>query len=149
MTDKPPLIFTAKLGMLAPVNAAARAAVAACVGDVTVQIKRATKNQRRRSLYWIVADLVAGIMNDLHGLDITDAELHDQTRERLGLVTRITLPSGAVIKRLHSTSDAAMQEPERAAYTTKAFALWARWTGVPVETLTAEGRKIEMGRSAV
>ena len=148
MTDKPPLIFTAKLGMLAPVNAAARAAVAACVGDVTVQIKRATKNQRRRSLYWVVAEIVTGIMNDLHGLDMTEQELHDQTRKRLGMVTPITLPSGAVIERLHSTSDAAMQEPERAAYTTKAFALWARWTGVPVETLTAEGRKIEQGRVA-
>lgn len=146
MTDKPPLIFTAKLGMLAPVNAAARAAVAACVGDVTVQIKRAAKNQRRRSLYWVVAEIVTGIMNDLHGLDMTEQELHDQTRKRLGMVTTITLPSGAIIERLHSTSDAAMQEPERAAYTTKAFALWARWTGVPVETLTAEGRKIEQGR---
>ena len=148
MTDKPPLIFTAKLGMLAPVNAAARAAVAACVGDVTVQIKRATKNQRRRSLYWVCAEIVTGIMNDLHNLDMTEDELHDQTRKRLGMVTTITLPSGAVIERLHSTSDAAMQEPERAAYTTKAFALWARWTGVPVETLTDEGRKIEQGRVA-
>lgn len=148
MSDKPPLIFTAKLGMLAPVNAAARAAVAACVGDVTVQIKRATKNQRRRSLYWIVADLVAGIMNDLHSLDMTEVELHKQTLKRLGYVTYLTLPSGDRIERVQSTSDAAMQEPERAAYTTKAFATWARWTGVAVETLTAEGRKIEQGRNA-
>lgn len=148
MTDKPPLIFTSKLGMLAPVNAAARAAVLACKGDVTVTIKRATRNQRRRGLYWIVADIVAGIMNDLHGLDITEAELHNLTRKRLGLVTLINLPSGSVIERLHSTSDAAMQEPERAAYTTKAFALWARWTSVPVETLIAEGRKIDEGKNA-
>lgn len=148
MTDRPPLIFRAKLGMLAPVNAAARAAVAACAGDVTVQIKRATRNQRRRSLYWCTAEVAVALLNDTHGLDLTEAELHDVTRKRLGLVRQITLPSGAIVERLHSTSDAAMTEPERAAYTTKAFALWARWTGVDVDTLTCEGRAIDEGRAA-
>ncbi len=138
MTETAPLIFTKRLGGLFPVNPAARAAVEAVEGRCVVKITRATRNQRRRSLYWIVAGIVTGLLNDMHGLTLTDNDLHDLTRKKLGLVERIALPSGEVFERLRSTSDRAMQEPERAAYTTKAFAVWSAWVGVPVDTLTNE-----------
>lgn len=138
MSDKAPLIFAKRLGGLFPVNPAARAAVEAVQGQCVVKITRATRNQRRRAKYWIVAEIVAGLLNDAHGLTLTDDDLHDITRKKLGLVDRVTLPSGEVHERLRSTGDRAMQEPERAAYTTKAFAVWSAWVGVPVETLTSE-----------
>jgi hypothetical protein len=148
MSEAPPLIFRNRLGMLAPVNAMAREAVKACDGDVIVIIKRANRNQRRRSLYWCVATVAVNVLNDLHGLDLTEAELHRETLKKLGYVTLITLPSGGVVERVDSTSDRAMQEPERAVYTNRAFAVWAKWTGVDVETLTDEGRRMDKGMAA-
>ncbi len=138
MADEAPLIFAPRLGMLAPVNPAAREALKALDGQCVVKITRATRNQRRRSLYWIVTGIVAGILNDLHGLTLSDQDLHDIIRKKLGLFDELTLPSGDVHVKLRSTSDRAMAEPERAAFTTKAFETYERWTGIPVDTLTRE-----------
>lgn len=140
VTDEAPLFFERRLGGLFPANAAARDAVAAIEGKVTVKITRANRNQRRRALYWLVASIVTPLLNDMHGLDLTESELHDLTRKRLGMVDHVVLPSGDTIERLHSTSDGAMQEPARAAFTDKAFRLWSRWVGVPVDTLTQEAQ---------
>lgn len=138
MADEAPLIFGQRLGGLFPVNAAAKEAVKAIQGQCTVKIAKANRNQRRRSLYWVVASIVAGLLNDQHGLALSEQDLHDITRKKVGLYDEIILPSGEVHMKLRSTSDRAMQEPERAAFTDKAFSIWSRWTGVEVETLARE-----------
>ena len=138
MADTPPLIFARRLGGLFPVNLAAKEAVAAIEGQCAVKITRATRNQKRRSLYWVLASIVAEALNDMHGLTLTDQDLHDITRDKLGLGYDVELPSGDVLHKRKSTSDRSMPEPERTAYTTKAFNLWSRWIGVPVEVLTRE-----------
>ena len=140
MADTPPLIFAKRLGGLMPVNPAAREAMKGIDGQCVVKITRANRNQRRRSLYWIVTGIVADLLNDMHGLSLTDADLHDIIRDKLGMYEDTVLPSGDVHRKRKSTSDKAMAEPERAAFTDKAFAVYSQWIGVPVETLTDEAR---------
>lgn len=138
MPDEAPLIFARRLGGLFPVNPAAKEAVNALDGQVVVKITRANRNQRRRSLYWVVTGIVAGILNDMHGLTLSDNDLHDIIRDKLDFVTRISLPSGGEHVKRRSTSDRSLTEPDRAAFMTKAFETYSRWIGVPVETLTRE-----------
>ena len=140
--ERPPCIFVKRLGGLFPANNEATLALAGVDGKCVVKITAATRNQRRRSLYWIVVGIVAPIMNDLHDIDMTDAELHDHVRRRAGYVTYLDLPHGR-IERLQSTSDKAMNEADRAIFTNKAFDAFSRWTGVPVDVLIAEGRTQE------
>ena len=138
MADKSPLIFETRLGMLAPANRAAQEAMREIKGRVSVKITGGKANQRRRGLYWVTAALVAPILNDLHNLTLTDDELHDITRDKLGMYDAFTLPSGDVFKRYHSTSNRAMAEHERAAYLERCLALWSTWTGIDVTTLRQE-----------
>lgn len=141
MPDTAPLYFRPRLNMLAPANAAATAAMTGVEGIVTVKISGGKRNQRRRGLFWIVAGLVTELLNDAHGLALTENELHDITRTKLGMYDEVTLPSGDIHRRLHSTADKAMSEADRTVYTDKAFALWSRWCGVPVGTLTDEAER--------
>jgi len=59
--DRPPLIFGKKLGALRPASKAAEDALASLADNspVEITIKRARPNQRRMSLYWVVAAKVA------------------------------------------------------------------------------------------
>ncbi len=141
MADTAPLIFEKKLGMLSPVNPTAREAVEGIEGRVTVKISGTRRNQRRRALYWIVVGLVADLLNDAHGMALTDNDLHDIIRRKLRYYTEHPLPSGEVFVKLRSTSDKAMTEAERAEFTTKAFHVFSLWTGVDVETLTREAKE--------
>lgn len=139
MTDKPPLRFAVHLGMLRPANRVAEEAMREIAGTVTVEIKGGKANQRRRGLYWAVASLVVPLLNQAHGMTLDEADLHDITRDKLKLFhDAVTLPSGDIYRKRRSTSNRAMNEAERAEYTTKALALWSTWTGVPVETLRDE-----------
>lgn len=138
MTDKAPLLFTAHLGMLKPANLVAQEAIRETKGAVRVTMTGGSANQRRRSLYWSVAALVTPLLNDLHNMTLTEDDLHDITRDKLGLVEIITLPSGDIHKKRKSTSNAKMGEAERAEFTTKAIELWSRWTGVDVTALQQE-----------
>ncbi len=140
MADEAPLIFERKLGMLSPVNPAAREAMETIEGRVSVKITGMRRNQRRRSVYWIVTGLVADLLNDAHDLSLTDNDLHDIIRIKLRMYDEVTLPSGEVHRKLHSTSDKAMTEPERAEFMNKAFAIYSRWTGVDVDTLRREAK---------
>ena len=144
MVDKAPLIFEAKLGMLAPANRIAEEAMSEIKGRVMVEIKGGVANQRRRGLYWIIAAIVTGLLCDKHGLTIDDQDLHDITREKLRLYDEVRLPSGEVHHKLKSTSNRAMNEAARAEYTNKAFALWSRWVGVDIATLTQEAERIAL-----
>lgn len=137
--DKPPLYFTAHLGMLKPANRAAETAMREVKGRVVVTIKGGTANQRRRGLYWAVCSLVVPLLNQQHGMTLDEADLHDITRDKLKLHNEpVTLPSGEIYRKRRSTSNRAMPEHERAEYTDRALALWSTWTGVPVETLRHE-----------
>jgi hypothetical protein len=132
------MIFEARLGMLKPANRMAEEAMKVVQGRVRVEIKGGVANQRRRGLYWSVAALVAPILNDLHNLTLTEAELHDITRDKFGMYDEQKLPSGDSFKRYHSTSNRAMNEADRAAFTDRALRLWSTWTGVDVTTLKRE-----------
>lgn len=141
--ERPPLLFVKRLGGLFPANGEAKLALDGVSGKVVAKLTGATRNQRRRSLYWVVVGIVAGVLNDAGDSDFTEGELHDHVRRKLDYVTYLPTPGGGSIERLHSTSDKAMDETARAIFTSKAFDMFARWTGVPVETLIAEGREQE------
>lgn len=136
--DRAPLYFETHLGMLRPANAAAENAMREIRGKVRCEIKGGVANQRRRGLYWSVAALVVPLLNDAHNLTLDEQDLHDITREKLRVGTSIRLPSGDTYFKPASTSNRAMNEAERAEYTTKALALWSTWTGVDVTTLRDE-----------
>ena len=138
MADKAPLYFQVHLGMLKPANAAAETAMREVKGRVMVTMTGGTANQRRRGLYWLVAALVAPLLNERHGMTIDDNDLHDITRDKLRLYDEVTLPSGDVHRKRRSTSNRAMNEAERAEFTDRALALWSQWTGVDVMTLRRE-----------
>ena len=138
MSDKAPLMFQPRLGGLFPANRQAEEAMQALSGRVRVDIKGGVANQRRRSLYWAVAALVAPILNDLHTMTLTEQDLHDITRQKLGVGVWQELPSGDRRFKPASTSNRAMAEHERAEYTTRALALWSTWCGVDVTTLKRE-----------
>lgn len=140
MSDKAPLYFETRLGMLKPANAAAESAMRDIKGRVRVEIKGGIANQRRRGLYWSVASLVVPLLNEAHRLTLDEQDLHDITREKLRLYDEIALPSGEVHHKLRSTSNRAMNEAERAEFTDRALHLWSTWTGVDVTTLRQEAQ---------
>lgn len=143
MSDHPPLIFESHLGMLRPANRMAEEAMKEIRGKVSVTIKGGQANQRRRSLYWACAHVVTPILNDLHNLTLTEAELHDVTRDKFRMFDEVVLPSGQVLKRYHSTSNRAMNEQARADYTTRALQLWSTWCGIDVTALRDEASRID------
>lgn len=138
MSEKAPLIFEARLGGLFPANKVAEGALREIKGRVKVTITGGVANQRRRSLYWAVASLVVPLLNERYNLTLDETDLHDITRTKLRHYVEMKLPSGEIFRKLMSTSNRAMSEADRAAYTDKALALWSTWSGVPVETLRRE-----------
>lgn len=141
MSDKAPLYFQSHLGMLRPANAAAETAMHEIKGKVRVEIKGGVANQRRRGLYWSVAALVVPLLNEANGLTLDEQDLHDITRMKLRLYEEIPLPSGEVHHKLRSTSNRAMNEAERADFTTRALTLWGAWIGVDPTTLQSEAER--------
>lgn len=141
MSDRAPLLFQSRLGMLAPANRAAEEAMREIRGRVRVEIKGGIANERRRSLYWSCAHLVTPLLNEAHHLTLTEQDLHDITRQKLGIGEWFNLPSGERFFRPASTSNRAMNEAERAGYTDRALHLWSTWTGVDVTTLREEAER--------
>lgn len=141
MPDRAPMLFDSRLGGLFPANAAAEEAMREIRGRVTVKITGGRANQRRRGLYWSVASLVVPLLNQAYTLTLDEDDLHDITRDKLKLYDEITLPSGEVHRKRRSTSNRAMNEADRAAYTTRALELWSTWTGVDVLTLRNEAER--------
>ena len=136
--DKAPLLFDAHLGMLRPANRAAEEALREIKGRVRCVITGGKANQRRRGLYWSVAALVVPLLNQQHGMTLDEDDLHDITRDKLRLYDEVPLPSGDMHRKRRSTSNRAMNEADRAEYTTKALQLWSTWVGVDVDTLRRE-----------
>ncbi len=141
MTDKAPLYFTARLGGLFPANAVAEEAMKEITGTVRATLTGGKANQRRRSLYWVLVSIVTPILNDMHGMTLTDDDLHDIMRDKLGMFDELPLPSGEVHRKRHSTSNRAMNEADRADYLNKCISIWSTWTGIDPTTLTAEGQR--------
>lgn len=141
MSDRAPLLFQTRLGMLAPANRAAEEAMREIKGKVRVEIKGGMANERRRGLYWSCAHLVVPLLNEAHGMTLTEQDLHDITRQKLGIGSWLELPSGERFFRPASTGNRAMNEAERAEYTDKALQLWSTWTGVDVTTLREEAER--------
>lgn len=141
MSDRAPLLFEARLGMLKPANAAAENAMREIKGRVRCEIKGGVANQRRRGLYWAVAALVVPILNDLHNMTLDEDDLHDITRDKFRMYDEFVLPSGEVHRKRWSTSNRAMNEAERAEFTDRALHLWSAWIGVDVATLREEARE--------
>lgn len=141
MADKAPLIFEARLGGLFPTNRVAEDAMREIRGKVRCAITGGQANQRRRGLYRAVADLVVPLLNERYTLTLNEDDLHDITRDKLGLVDEITLPSGELFRKRRSTSNRAMNEADRAAFTDRALQLWSTWTGVDVTTLRNEAQE--------
>ena len=141
MADEAPLFFERRLGGLFPACPAAEKALSAVNGRVRVKITRTQGNNKRIALYWIVLGIVAPMLSERCEGDAIDTDmLHDILKDRRGLYTTTTLPSGEVVKNYRSISFHSMTEPERAASITWAFDTLSKWLGVPVETLTAEAR---------
>lgn len=141
MSDQPPLFFDKRLGGLFPASPAAERAMQAVEGRVRVKITRSQGNNRRIALYWIVLGLAAPMLSEqCEGDAIDDEMLHQILKDRRGLYTTTTLPSGQVVKNYNSISFASMTENERAAFITWAFETLSKWLGVDVETLTSEAR---------
>ena len=142
MPDKAPLYFSVRLGGLFPASAAAEEAMREIKGRVVVKITGGKANQRRRGLYWSVAALVVPLLNQMHNLTLDEGDLHDITRDKLKLYDEVALPSGDIHRKRRSTSNRAMNEADRAAYTTGALQLWSTWTGVDVTTLREEAERL-------
>lgn len=141
MSDRAPLYFTARLGGLFPANAAAEDAMKEITGTVKAVLTGGKANQRRRSLYWVLVGIVTPILNDMHSMTLTDDDLHDIMRDKLGMFDEVKLPSGEVHRKRHSTSNRAMNEAERADYLNNCIAIWSKWTGIDPTTLAAEGER--------
>ena len=135
-----PLYFDAKLGGLFPANRVASEAMQHIAGRVTVKITGGKANQRRRSLYWVLVGIVVPLLNDAHNMTLTEQDLHDVMRDKLGMFDTVELPSGEKHRKRHSTSNRAMNEAQRTEYLERCLAIWEKWCGVPVETLRTEGR---------
>lgn len=141
MSETPPLLFRKHLGALRPANPAAEKALAAIEGNspVRIEIKQTRGNQGRMALYWIVLAQAAEALSDMvEGDALDDAMLHQVLKDRRGLYTTTTLPSGEVLKNYRSISFAKMTEDERATYVDWAFKTLAKWLGCTVEELTTE-----------
>lgn len=139
--SKPPLTFDVRLGGLFPANRNAEEAMKEIHGRVSVKITGGKANQRRRGLYYVLLEIVTPILNDMHNLTLTDDDLHDIMRDKLGMFDEVTLPSGDVHRKRWSTSNRAMSEADRADYLNKCISIWSTWTGIDPTTLTAEGQR--------
>ena len=82
------------------------------------------------------------LLNEAHNLTLDEQDLHDITREKLRIGKYLTLPSGDRFFKHASTSNRAMNEADRAAFTDRALHLWSTWTGVEVTTLREEAERL-------
>lgn len=141
MADRAPLYFKARLGGLFPANRAAEEAMREIDGTVRATLTGGKANQRRRSLYWVLVSLVTPILNDMHGMTLTEDDTHDIMRTKLGMFDEVTLPSGETHRKLWSTSNRAMNEADRADYLNKCIEIWGKWTGIDPLTLRDEAQR--------
>ncbi len=142
MADAAPLFFERRLGGLFPACPDAERALAAIEGRCRVRITRTQGNNKRIALYWVVLGIAAPMLSERCEGDALDSTmLHRVLKDRRGLYTTSTLPSGEVVKNYESIGFANMTEPARAEYIEWAFETLAKWLGVSVAELTEEGSR--------
>ena len=141
MSDKPPLLGIVEFGRIVPTNGPGREALAAVAGmPVRFEVKRSGANQRRRAFYWVMLDVAAEALSNQLDSPMDAELLHDTLKRKLGLGKEIALPSGEVIFKPASTSNRAMNEVERARWTTRCANVLSHWLGVEVTQLMDEAR---------
>lgn len=142
MSDDAPLVFEKVLGALKPANRAAQLAMAATNGRCVVKITKMTRNQRRRAFYWVMLDVVSEVLANTTRTPWDSETLHDDLRDRLNLVhPPLKTPSGRAVRRLKSTSDKAMTEADRAAWTDRVATYLSRMCGVEMRELIDEVKR--------
>lgn len=142
MSDQAPLIFRKVLGGLRPVGPIAEAAIRALDdGPVRVRITRTAGNVKRNALYWSCLGIAAPMLSERLDGPAIDAEmLHRILKDKRGLVSVVTLPSGDTYRDYESTSFAKMPENERATFVDWALQTLSKWLGVQIEDLLREGQ---------
>jgi hypothetical protein len=137
MADQPPLIFTRRLGMLAPANRAAEEALQAIDGQVRVRITRTRGNTARNALYWATLGVAAPMLEE-KAPGLTVELLHKVLKDRAGLVRLVTLPSGETVKDYESISFAKMTEVDRTKFIDWSLKTLSSWLGCDVSELRHE-----------
>lgn len=139
MTEKPPLLGKVLLGRMVPMNVAASDALKAVAGKtVRFSLHRYGANERRRGFYWTMLNVAAGALTDATGFHWDQELLHNELKRRLELGETYTTPSGHTVFKPQSTSNAAMNETERARWTDRCAALLSSWLGVEMQQLLEE-----------
>ena len=139
--EAPPILFKRHPGGLYPASAYAEKQLEALdrSAPVKIEFKRTRGNDRRMALYWIVLAKAADALSEICEGDPLDAVLlHRVLKDRRGLYTETTLPSGEVIKNYDSISFHKMTENERADYIDWAFNTLAKWLRITVQELTSD-----------
>jgi hypothetical protein len=141
MSDQPPLLFTRRLGLLAPANRAAEEAVREIEGTVRVEIKQMRGNARRMSLYWVALGIAAPMLEERLDGPLTVNMLHRIMKRRGGLAKPVTLPSGEIEWDYDSISFHKMTEIERSKFITWALETLSGWLGCDVTELRHEAER--------
>ena len=139
--DKPPCLFSKRLGAFWPANDAAEDVTGTFAQDEIVELRlvKARANRKRLALYWVVMAKAATALNDKCEGDALNSELlHLALKERFGMYGETILPNGQVVKDFDSISLNSMAELERSEFVSRAFATVAKWLGCTVEELTQE-----------
>lgn len=146
MADQPPLIFKPVLGSLRPANKFADDALKAIAGPVVVKITKATRNQKRRSYYWVLLDIGAEVLQDRTDSPWDAESLHDHLKRRLRLGEPLKNTEGEEVGfKPRSTADAKMSEPERARWLDRVSNALEQWTEVPAADLVREAKERSQG----
>lgn len=143
MSDESPLLARKVLGSLRAANPACEEALAALDSNTVVRLRitKTSGNVRRNALYWAVLAVAAPMLSE-QAPGINARLLHKVLKDRYGLVSIVTLPSGDQVKDYESTSFAKMTEDKRAEFVTWALSTLSSWLGCDVEDLRREGEAI-------
>lgn len=139
--DKPPCLFSKRLGAFWPANDKAEETLHTFAQDEVVELRvvKARANQKRLALYWVVMAKAAEALNDrCEGDALTSELLHIALKDRFEMYGETVLPNGHVIKDYDSISFSSMDELARAEFVDRAFRTVAKWLGCTVEELTQE-----------
>lgn len=141
--EEAPLLARKVLGSLRAANPACEEALAALDSNTVVRLRitKTTGNVRRNALYWAVLAVAAPMLTE-KAPGINARLLHKVLKDRYGLVSIVTLPSGDQVKDYESTSFAKMTEDKRAEFVTWALATLASWLGCTADELLNEGRAV-------
>ena len=88
-------------------------------------------------------DVAAEALTDATGFVWDQELLHGELKRRLDLGQSFTTPSGHRVFKAQSTSNRAMNEPERARWTDRCANVLSHWIGCEITQLMDETRRRE------